>query len=142
MLLGLLALIGAALFAGAALLVSVAEQPARLALDDKAALREWQVSYDRASVMQASLAMVSAVLGCAAFYVSNDWRWLLGAALILANWPYTLIVIKPVNDRLHKTAWKKGNKTSRALIERWGGLHAGRAVLGVAATAAFLWALN
>jgi hypothetical protein len=49
---GLPALILAAAFAGAAIFVNVAEQRARLALDDKAALIEWQLSYDRAEPMQ------------------------------------------------------------------------------------------
>ena len=63
MLAGQLALIVAALFAGAALFVNVAEQPARLKLDDRALLIEWKASYDRAAVMQASLAIVGFLLG-------------------------------------------------------------------------------
>ena len=31
---------------------------------------------------------------------------------------------------------------SRALIVKWGGLHAVRTALGIAATLAYLWALN
>ena len=63
MLVGLLALVSAAAFAGAAIFVNVAEQPARLALDDKAALLEWQQSYNRAAPMQGGLALVTSLLG-------------------------------------------------------------------------------
>jgi hypothetical protein len=64
---GQLALICAAVFVGAAVFVTVAEQPARLALDDRAMLLEWQRSYNRAAPMQAGLAMVSALLGYGTF---------------------------------------------------------------------------
>jgi hypothetical protein len=139
---GQLALILAALFAGAAVFVNVAEQPARLALDDKAALLEWQLSYDRAAIMQAGLALASSLLGFLAAWLARDVRFVVGALLILANWPYTLLVIKPTNDRLHATAPDAANAETRRLIETWGRLHAGRSALGFAATAAYLWALN
>ena len=142
MLAGQLALILAALFAGAAVFVNVAEQPARLALEDKAALLEWQLSYHRAAPMQAGLALASALLGFLAAWLARDWRWLLGALLILANWPYTLLIIKPTNDRLHAIAPERANAETRQLIESWGRLHAGRSALGFAATAAYLWALH
>src|SRR5882672_5693336 len=98
---GQLALICAAVFLGAAVFVNVAEQPARLALDDRAMLLEWQRSYNRAAPMQAGLAMVAAILGLLSAWRMDNWQSALGAVVIFANWPYTLLVMKSVNDRLH-----------------------------------------
>jgi len=140
MLTGQLALVTAAAFTGAAIYVSVAEQPARLALDDAAMLRQWQTSYPRAAVMQAGLALGSALLGLAAYGWSGDWRWLLGAALIFANLPYTIFVILPTNKRLQASAPAAADGSTRRAIETWARLHLARDALGLAATAAYLWA--
>jgi hypothetical protein len=136
-----LALATAAAFTGAAIYLNLAEQPARLGLDDKAMLAEWKPSYARGFAMQASLALASALFGLLAFWLTRDWRSLVGAALIFANWPYTLIVILPVNKRLEATAPDAANAETRGLIERWGLLHGGRSALGAAATLVYLWAM-
>jgi hypothetical protein len=138
MLLGQLALVAAATFAGAAFYVGAVEQPARLTLDDGALLAEWKPSYRRGAAMQAPLALIGFLLGAAAWWQTGHWQWLLGALLMVANWPYTLLVIMPTNNRL--AAMSEAAPECRALIETWGRLHAVRTALGIAATASFLWA--
>jgi hypothetical protein len=136
-----LALTSAAAFTGAAIYLSVAEQPARLGLDNAALLAEWKPSYARGFAMQASLALASALFGILTFWLTRDWRWLVGGLLIFANWPYTLIVILPVNKQIEATPRDAADAETRALIERWGTLHAGRSVLGAAAVLVYLWAM-
>jgi anthrone oxygenase-like protein len=141
MMAGHLALIIAAGFTSAAVYVNIVEQPARLQLDDQALLAEWQLSYKRGFVMQAPLAILAGILGIAAFFASYDWRWLLGAAVIVANWPYTLLVIMPTNNKLMAIAPEAAGPEARSTVEHWAALHAGRSALGAAAALIFLWAL-
>lgn len=139
---GLVALILATLFAGAAIYILVAEQPARLVLEDRSLLLQWQQSYPRAARMQAGLAVLASLAGGLAFWRSRDLFWLAGAALMLANLPFTLIVIAPINNELLALSAEQAGAAGRALIERWGWLHAVRAGLSLAAMAAFAGALR
>jgi hypothetical protein len=137
---GLLALTAAAIFTGAAVYVNVAEQPARLWLDDRALLTQWKPSYKRGAAMQAPLALLGFVLGLIAWWQAPHAGFLIGAIAIIAPWPWTLIGIKPVNDALLATELDKAGPHTRALIVKWGALHGVRTALGALATTAFLWA--
>jgi hypothetical protein len=142
MLTGHLALTVAALFTGAAFYINFAEQPARLALDDRALLAEWKPAYKRGFMMQASLAVLGFLLALATWWSTGDWRWLAGGLVLVANWPYTLLVIMPTNTRLMDTPLDQAGPETRALIEKWNGLHAVRTALGALATLISLWALT
>ena len=135
---GLLALSIAAAFAGAAIYINVAEHPARLKLPVGALLTQWKPSYTRGFAMQASLAVLGGVFGVLAWWETRDGLWLAGAVVLAANWPFTLLVIMPTNLRLMATAPESADGTTRALLERWGRLHAVRSALGAIATALFL----
>ena len=140
MLVGQLAFMLAAVFTGAAIYINIVEQPARLQLDDHSLLTEWKPAYKRGYITQASLVVVGGVLGLVAFLSTFEWRWLVGAGVFLANWPYTIYVIMPTNRRLMDTPPEDATAETRQMIRQWGILHAGRSALGLAATLMFLWA--
>lgn len=141
MLVGDLALVSAALFTGAAFYVNFAEQPARLNLDDRSLLVQWKPAYKRGTFMQSTLAIIGFVLGIAAWWLSGVVVFILGAVLMLANWPWTLLFIMPTNRSLMATDPASAGNATRALLTKWNSLHAIRTGLGAAATLSFLWAL-
>lgn len=130
---GTLALVLAALFAGAALYINVAEHPARMKLDAAHAVAHWSPSYDRGYIMQATLAVLAGLTGLAAWWELRDTLWLVGALLMLANWPWTLIAIMPINKQLKASA----GDDSVPLLKRWARLHAVRTLLSFAAVVCF-----
>src|SRR3712207_6378219 len=140
MLTGQLALLVGAVFSGAALYINVAEQPARLELDDRSLLIQWKPSYKRGLSMQAPLAIVGFLLGLAAWWQTGHLGWAIGGLLMVANWPVTFFAIMPTNNRLMAIDPAAAGAESRAMIMRWGSLHAVRTALGFAACLAFLWA--
>jgi Domain of unknown function (DUF1772) len=142
MLAGQLALTTAALFTGAAFYVNFAEQPARLALDNRSMLAQWKPAYQRGYTMQATLAIVGFVLGLVAWLLAGGLTFIVGAVLIVANWPWTMFAILPTNRALMATELPDAGDATRALLVRWNRLHAVRTGLGGLATAAFLVALS
>jgi hypothetical protein len=50
-----------------------------------------------------------------------------------------LLAIKPTNDALRATPPNQAGPQTRALIVKWGTLHAVRTALGALATIDFLW---
>jgi Domain of unknown function (DUF1772) len=135
---GQLALITAALFTGAAVYVNVAEQPSRLQLDDRALLAEWKPAYKRGFAMQAPLAVIGFLFGALAAWQTGNWWWLVGAVVLLANWPFTIFGIMPTNNKLMVIDPSAATPEVRQLVETWGYLHAGRSALGAVATLIFL----
>jgi len=131
----------ATLFAGIAFYISVVEHPTRMAelkLGD--ALRQWKPSYKRAAIIQALLAMGSSILGLIAWWKSGNTGWLLAALAIGANWPFTMMVIMPVNKTLLATDPEQVDVSTQSDLKLWGRLHHVRTGLGILAVILFIMA--
>lgn len=139
MALSLTAIVIATLFSGAALYISLVEHPVRSGLDDTCVLAQWKPSYKRALPIQAGLAVLGGIVGLVVWYGSRDWRWLAGSLTLLANWPFTMLVILPNNKRLMAISLQNAGTESRDLLRRWGGLHGVRSALGCFSVLLFLW---
>ena len=133
-----LATLCSALFAGAALYINLVEHPTRMGCDTKTAATVWAPSYKRAAVMQASLAVLGALAGALAWLLGGGLQWLAGALLLGSVVPFTLVVIKPTNNQLLDPGRDLESAQTRALLEKWGRLHAVRSVLSLLATVLFL----
>ncbi len=131
----------AALFAGAALYINLVEHPARMGLETRTAAMQWAPSYKRATWLQAPLALLSLLAGAAAWLLGAGAWWLVAALLIGFVVPFTFIVIMPTNHRLLDPGRDLASAETRALLERWGKLHAVRTAFSLMAAALYLWLL-
>jgi hypothetical protein len=138
----LIATLCTSLFAGAALYINVAEHPARMALETRMAAKQWSPSYQRATWMQAPLAVLGFLAGGAAWLGGANVGWLVAAVLIGAVVPFTFIGIMPTNRMLLAPERDLGSSQTRALLEKWARLHAVRSGLGLLAAALCIWLLG
>ena len=123
----------AGLFCGAALYVNFVEHPARMSCGPELALREFAPSYQRATIMQVSLAIGGLALGLTAAWRLHDSWVALGAVLLGASLPFTLIVIFPTNKQLLDPTIDSRSPRVTSLFRRWNRLHATRSVLSATA---------
>ena len=133
-----LAVFSCALFAGAAVYINLIEHPARMCCATRTAATVWAPSYQRATYMQAALAIVAFCSGVAVWWLTGVFGWMLGAVCIGAVVPFTFIVIMPTNHRLLEAGRDLSSAETRTLLERWGRLHAVRSALSLIAAAVFI----
>lgn len=136
-----IATLTAALFAGAALYINIAEHPARMLLDTKSAALQWAPSYQRATWMQAPLALASLIAGVASWWMGGGLAWAIAALLIGGVIPWTFLGIMPTNNLLLTPQRDLASRETRELLGRWARLHAVRTMLSLLATGLYIWKL-
>ncbi len=131
----------AGIFFGIAAYINLAEQPARLALAAGPMLAQWKISFAAGIAIQGALAIITGLAGLLAWWLIRDARWMIGGLLMLANWPWTLAIIAPINNALNATAANAAGPETVALIQQWGQMHTARTLLGLCALLIFIWAM-
>lgn len=139
---GLIASTCAGIFAGVALYISLVEHPVLGEIGDDVPSRFFAPMYRRAAPMQAGLAIAGFAAGVAAWVAGSGALWGLGALLLGAVVPWTLVVIKPVNERLLAADLDPRAPEMPDLLARWGRLHWLRTISSLAAFLCFLTAMR
>jgi hypothetical protein len=137
----LIAVLATTIFAGAAIYINLVEHPARMSCSTEIAATVWAPSYERATVMQASLAILGCLAGVAVWLLNAGTMWLVGALFIFLVVPITFIVIFPTNNRLLSRGRDLTSAETRELLVKWGRLHAIRSVLSFIASVIYVWQL-
>jgi hypothetical protein len=136
-----IAVLTTTLFTGAAIYINLVEHPARMGCSTEVAATVWAPSYKRATVMQASLAVIGFLAGLAAWLLGAGLVWLVAGLFILTVVPVTLIIIFPTNKQLLAPGRDLGSSETRELLVKWGQLHAIRSVLSLIASVILIWQL-
>lgn len=108
-------------FFGAAAYVSLVQHPAAFETGSDFAVRFFAPMYHRASVMQASLAIIGSIASIVAYLLGAGRAWLLSAVLIGSVVPFTLLIVEPLNDQI-KSIDPSAERAVELLI-KWGRLH-------------------
>ncbi len=128
------------LFASSCLYVSMIEHPARLNMNVKDALQQFQLTFPRVATLQSTFALLATGSGLLHYYYMKDSKMLTAVLLVASAVPYTFIALMPTNRLLldNENASKDLVK-SRSLLEKWGKLHLYRTVVGLVAMVDLLY---
>ena len=125
----LIAVLSSAMFTGAAVYISFVEHPARMSCGTELAITEFIPSYRRATVMQASLALISFFSAILVGIILKEFIWILAGLIIGIVIPFTIFLMMPTNKALENESLDKSSLLARQLLTKWGKLHFVRSFL-------------
>ncbi len=135
-----LALFFCGTFFGAAVYISIAQHPATMKAGVPVAEKFFPPMYNLAAPMQIASAIGGTLAGLAQWFLGGSGLWVVGAALLVSVIPYTLIVLKPINDQLLDTKVKRSKAQTENLLNQWAPRHWVRSVASGLSFAVYIWA--
>ncbi len=129
------------IFAGAALYISVTQQPSLAeTLNNNELVVHFKSFYPKAARMQATLTIVSSAALIASHFLKHDW-WNLAAGILMGSiFPYTILLMLPVNNQfMNATPGSSSSKPFTKLFSTWGKLHWYRTIASIVAFGITTW---
>jgi uncharacterized membrane protein len=124
------AAVSTGIFFGAALYISLVQQPAALATGGEFAARFFPEMYARAAVLQAGSALIGALAAFAAWYYGARPIALIAVVLLIGIILFTLVVVAPLNQELIDGSVDPSSERAAELLLQWGRLHWLRTIAG------------
>ncbi len=127
-------------FFGAAVYISIAQHPAAMRAGVPVAAKFFPPMYSLAAPMQIVSAVAGTLAGLVQLYLSGNTLWAIGAALLVFVIPFTLIVLKPINDQLLDPNTERSDPQTEELLNQWAPRHRVRSIASGLSFAVYLWA--
>lgn len=127
-------------FFGAAAYISIAQHPASMTTGIPFAAKFFPPMYGRAAPMQIAAALGGTLGGVVQWYVTDNVLWGIGAIFLIFVVPFTLIVMKPINDQLLNVDATRTDAETANLLNQWAPRHLIRSIASGLSFAVYLWA--
>ena len=127
-------------FFGAAVYISIAQHPASMKAGVRVAAKFFPPMYNFAAPMQITLAVGGTFAGLIQWYLVSNILWMIGAGLLAFVIPFTLVVLKPINDQLLETNAERTDSQTEDLLNQWAPRHWVRSIASGLAFIVYLWA--
>lgn len=96
--------------------------------------------YGLAAPMQITLGVGGTLAGLMQWYLVSDALWIIGAGLLVFVIPFTLIVLKPINDQLLDANAERSESKTEYLLNQWAPRHWIRSIASGLSFIVYLWA--
>ena len=126
-------------FFGAAVYISIAQHPATMKAGIPFAAAFFPPMYGLAAPMQIVSALGGTLAGIGMWFSGGGLLWLVGAILLVFVIPYTIIILKPINDQLLDMQAKRSEAETEKLLNLWAPRHWVRSIASGLSFATYLW---
>lgn len=125
-------------FFGAAVYISIVQHPASIKAGVPIAGKFFPPMYGLAAPMQISCALGGTASGLIQWYLSDEILWAIAAAFLVLVIPYTLVVLKPINDQLLDPEVRRTESEIETLLNQWARRHWVRSIMSGLAFAIYI----